>query len=222
MDILSTIAPALPKYLAFLFAMCFHEAAHAWMAKKKGDNTAELMGRLSMNPMAHIDWLGTVIFPLIAFLFPSGFLFGWAKPVPVNVRNLRQPKDDMFWVALAGPASNIILALIGTVLLGLTAHAFYGGIYYKLVVSFFQFFILINLFLAFFNLLPIHPLDGGKILERFLPYNANRWIHQNNGTILMVFFILMFTGQLRYLFAPLYQLNEALLGISSLIANALS
>ncbi len=221
MDLLGTIAQALPKYIAFLFAMCFHEAAHAWMAKRKGDDTAESMGRLSMNPMAHIDWLGTVIFPLMAFMFPGGFLFGWAKPVPVDVRKLDNPKEDMFWVALAGPASNIFLALSGTVLLGVLANIFFGGNYYNLVVSFFQFFILINLFLAFFNLLPIHPLDGGKILERFLSYRANQWVYQNNRTILIVFFILMFTGQLRYLFLPLYQINEGLLKISNFIAVTL-
>lgn len=221
MDLLGTLASALPKYIAFLFAMCFHEAAHAWMAKRKGDDTAEALGRLSMNPMVHIDWLGTVIFPLVAFIFPSGFLFGWAKPVPVNPNNLRKPKEDMFWVALAGPASNILLALVGTVLLGFVAYLLSGQVYYKLAVSFFQFFILINLFLAFFNLIPIHPLDGGKILERFLPYKINRWIYENNQMILIVFFVLMFTGQLRYLFMPLYYVNDSLLSISHFIANAI-
>ena len=102
-------------FIPFLFALCFHEFAHGFVAKLRGDNTAEIMGRLTMNPLAHVDWVGTVGLPIVSII--TGLpLFGWAKPVPVNPRNLKDPKNDMFWVALAGPLSNILLFLVGLVL----------------------------------------------------------------------------------------------------------
>lgn len=187
----------LPKivgfYFPFLFALCFHEYAHGWMAKRKGDNTAELMGRLTMNPIAHADPFGTVIFPIMGVM--TGFVFGWAKPVPVNPSNLKNPKEDMFWIALAGPASNLLLAFIGTAGLVMMASqqlgdALMGGIYM---------FIMINMFLCFFNLIPLHPLDGGKILARFLPLEANRWLENNQTTLNIVLIGAMFLGGFRYL-----------------------
>jgi Zn-dependent protease len=100
-------------YVPFLFALCFHEFAHGWIAKTRGDNTAELMGRLTLNPMAHADMIGTFALPIMAIVFSVPIFFGWAKPVPVNIRNLKNPRVDMFWIALAGPASNILLAVLG-------------------------------------------------------------------------------------------------------------
>ena len=114
------LAEAIPKlamfFPAFLFALCFHEYAHGWVAKKFGDDTAEHMGRLTMNPMAHADMLGTFVLPIFAIVTGAP-LFGWAKPVPVNTRNLKDPVKDMFWVAFAGPLSNILLAVVGAVVM---------------------------------------------------------------------------------------------------------
>src|ERR1019366_619208 len=100
------------NFVPFLFALCFHEFAHGLVAKLRGDNTAERMGRLTLNPMAHADPIGTWILPISAIIFQSGLMFGWPKPVPVDSRNLKSPRKDMFWIALAGPGSNVFLALV--------------------------------------------------------------------------------------------------------------
>ena len=108
---MSTLVAALPSFVILVLSLSFHEAAHAWTADRLGDPTARMLGRLTLNPLAHIDWIGTVVFPLVAML--SGIpLIGWAKPVPVSERNLKRPVQDMFWIALAGPLSNILLAAI--------------------------------------------------------------------------------------------------------------
>lgn len=175
-------------YVPFLFALCFHEFAHGWVARRLGDPTAENMGRVTMNPLVHMDMMGTVIFPLFAIIGSSPLFFGWAKPVPVSVGNLQNPKRDMFWIALAGPASNFLLAIVGLFLMNL--RHFIGLSYEmnKLLFELLQMFVYLNLFLAVFNMIPIHPLDGGKILARFLPIRANIWLEQNSGAISMVLF----------------------------------
>ena len=152
-DLLEIVRAITLKYIPFLFALCFHEFAHGWMAKRKGDNTAELMGRLTMNPLAHMDMLGTLILPLAAILgvMPGNFFFGWAKPVPVNERNFDKPREDMFWVALAGPLSNILLAVIGTLLM--VAYVYFTQAQTRTApIEMLQSFILTNLFLAFFSI----------------------------------------------------------------------
>jgi len=189
-------------FIPFLFALCFHEFAHGYVAKLRGDNTAELMGRLTMNPLAHVDWVGTVGLPIMAIIFGLP-LFGWAKPVPVNPGNFKDPKNDMFWVAIAGPLSNIFLFIVGLGAFAVLVHVVKlapGSPLYQLV----QMFMFINLILAFFNLLPLHPLDGGKVLERFIPYEWNRWLenHQYHLNIALLFLIL--SGGFRYMAAPLY------------------
>ena len=175
-------------FVPFLFALCFHEWAHAFVAKRKGDDTAEMMGRLTLNPIAHIDLFGTVIFPLIVILGGFPIFFGWAKPVPVDTRNLSNPKKDMFWIAFAGPLSNLFLAFTGAFLFAFNArfnpHISSAGAFNQLL----NFFISINLFLAVFNLLPIHPLDGGKILARFLPEPWNIWLLNNHQLISLSLF----------------------------------
>lgn len=177
-------------FVPFLFALCFHEWAHGFVAKLRGDNTAEMMGRLTLNPMAHADPIGTWVLPIAAIVLNSPFFFGWAKPVPVNERNLKRPGRDMFWVALAGPMSNVFLAVVGMIILGLVYGIFRGGSQGTAYVTLLETFLSINLFLAFFNLIPIHPLDGGKIVEPFIPRSWNMWLEQNQGTLNI--FLLMF------------------------------
>ncbi len=191
----------------FLFAICFHEWAHGWTAKKKGDNTAEILGRLTLNPAAHIDILGTLVIPSLALWF-GWPLFGWAKPVPVNPRNLKNVKNDMFWIAAAGPLSNILLAFVGSGVLYLLLHAPFPAKtdtlmnYYQPLSMMLVFFIKINLVLAFFNLLPLHPLDGGKILARFLPTHVNHYLENHQGTSAIVLLCLAVTGGLTFIYFP--------------------
>lgn len=178
-------------FVPFLFAICFHEWAHAMVARLKGDPTAEMMGRLTLNPIPHIDPLGTVVFPLLAILSGGFFFFGWAKPVPVSTRNLKNPKKDMFWIAIAGPLSNLFLAIVAALILGLNARFNPLPDYTDAILKILQFFIIINLSLMVFNFIPIHPLDGGKILARFLPHKANEWLEQNSSNLGMALLALI-------------------------------
>jgi Zn-dependent protease len=182
------------KFVPFLFALCFHEYAHGFVARLRGDRTAEMAGRLTMNPMAHADPLGTWILPILAIVFKSGFFFGWAQPVPVNSRNLKNAKYDMFWVSLAGPMSNVLLVVVAVFLLGFVyakVPAPGGG---AALTEILQYFIRINLFLAFFNLIPIHPLDGGKIVEPFLPIRWNMWMRENQSQLNMFLMLFLFVA----------------------------
>jgi Zn-dependent protease len=153
----------------FVASLTLHELAHGWVAFKLGDPTAKMLGRLSLNPLVHLDPLGTAMFGIT--YWAGGFLFGWAKPVPVNYRRLRNPRRDMVLVALAGPGMNLLLALIGTALLSATiimsGGAQDGGS--ALIAANALNFVLINIFLAVFNLLPVPPFDGGHVVEGLLP-----------------------------------------------------
>ena len=172
-----TIIQAAALILPLIFAIVFHEVAHGLMARSLGDPTAEERGRLSLNPLRHVDPIGTVILPGMLAL-AKGPIFGWAKPVPVNKLRLRHPRSGMMLVAAAGPGSNLILAGIAAVLLGLLLR-FYTGIGepslgVRLLVANLMNFVTINLFLALFNLLPIPPFDGSHIVEGLLPRRAAR------------------------------------------------
>jgi len=155
--------------IPILFGITVHEAAHGWVARLFGDRTAEMMGRLTLNPIKHIDPVGTVIVPLLMVWF-SGFLFGWAKPVPISARNLRNPKRDMVAVALAGPAANLLMALIWALiyhLFVLVASPLGSGAVFFLQMA--RIGVFFNLLLMIFNLLPIPPLDGGRVLRGLVP-----------------------------------------------------
>lgn len=199
-------------YVPFLFALCFHEYAHGLIAKLRGDNTAEMMGRLTLNPMAHADLFGTFLLPIGAIAFGIPIFFGWAKPVPVNARNLRNVRSDMFWIALAGPASNVLLAIASTAFLFFAMKFQVLGTYEESVVKLMQMFILTNLFLAIFNILPIHPLDGGKVLARFLPASLNYKLEQNEHVTSMVLLVLVFSGALGVLRVPVVACFNLLMG----------
>ena len=213
-------------FVPFLFSLSFHEFAHGWVAYKLGDNTARLMGRLSMNPMAHADILGTLVFPGLAVLL-GWPLFGWAKPVPVDTRNLQKPKQDMFWIALAGPLSNVLLAILGAFLLaGVHIYAFGQtgtggsgslGATPNAIVEMLKIFLVLNLFLAVFNLIPLHPLDGGKILARFLPPHIERFLEDNQNYVMIFLLLLVFTGGIRLIARPVFFTADLLLNTATQI-----
>ena len=174
MDIANLIQTIALYALPVLFAITIHEAAHGYAARHFGDNTAAMMGRITLNPLKHIDPIGTIAMPLFLYFATSGaFLFGYAKPVPVNFGALRNPKRDMIWVALAGPASNfaqaIFWALVLVVLAGL-------GVHEPFFIKMAQGGILVNLVMWAFNLFPLPPLDGGRILVGLLPWKQAQWV----------------------------------------------
>lgn len=214
MDLLEIGAKIGVYYVPFLFALCFHEYAHGWVARRRGDNTAEMMGRLTLNPTSHMDIIGTVVLPLAAIIFSSPIFFGWAKPVPVNPRNLKNPRVDMFWIALAGPLSNILLAVLGAVSIGAVAKY---GVHWSMAtgaIEVLKTFIVTNLFLAVFNIIPLHPLDGGKVLARFLPAGLNHKLESNEQVTSMVLMVLVLSGALRILAIPVFWGYQQLLSLS--------
>ncbi len=152
-----------------LIAITFHEAAHAYAAWKLGDDTAFRLGRVTFNPLRHIDPFGTILLPALLFLTNAPFLFGWAKPVPVVAARMRNPRLHMMLVALAGPGMNLLLALLAAIAIGIAAPA--GGAFDSTLfwVKTLENFIVINIFLAVFNLLPVPPFDGGHVVEGLLP-----------------------------------------------------
>ena len=151
-----------------LFAVIIHEVSHGWVAEKLGDPTARYAGRLTLNPIPHIDLFGSVLLPAMLLISGSPFLFGYAKPVPVNPYNLRNPKRDMMWVGLSGPASNLATALCCGILFRLFFRPeLIGG--FRIIIALFAIGVYISLILAFFNMIPIPPLDGSRVLMYFLP-----------------------------------------------------
>lgn len=196
-------------YIPLLLALCVHEWAHAMMSKVRGDNTAEMMGRLTLNPVAHMDPIGTVAFPLLGLAFGSPVFFGWAKPVPYDPRNLKNPRIDAFWIALAGPLSNVVLAILAAGVLGVLARmvptaiwSSAGSMIDQPLGTILFFFIRINLFLAIFNMIPLHPLDGGKVLARFLPARVNDWLEQNEQMTGLILIGLLLLGAFAILAIP--------------------
>jgi Zn-dependent protease len=160
--------------LPVLFAITVHEAAHGYAARHFGDKTAWMLGRVTLNPMRHIDPMGTILMPLLLYFATSGaFLFGYAKPVPVRFGNLRNPKRDMIWVALAGPGANLVQAFVWGALLYLLQGA---GVAEPFFLKMCQGGVLVNVVMFAFNLFPLPPLDGGRILVGLLPYRQAEWV----------------------------------------------
>jgi len=214
MDLVEVLSKIILLFIPFLFSLCFHEFAHAWVASKLGDNTAKDMGRLSMNPMVHAHPIGTFLLPLMVIVTNVPIFFGWANPVPVNGRNLKNVKTDMFWIALAGPLSNVLLAIIGAFLYVFVFYYLTRWNLQSSAVDFLKVFIPLNLALAFFNLIPIHPLDGGKVIARFLPPHINQKLEENQHILSIALLLLFVGGFLTLLRYPIFWGTEFLIRIA--------
>lgn len=197
--------------LPLIFAITLHEAAHGWVANKCGDKTALMLGRVTLNPMKHIDLIGTIILPIV-LLFIGGFIFGWAKPVPVAWQNLRHPRRDMALVALAGPATNLLMALIWAGL-AKCAILFLAGSSQPWLATTGQFLqaaasfgILINCILLVLNLLPVPPLDGSRIISSLLPPAAAHAYEKIEAFGIWILLGLLVLGVLSFILWPPVQL----------------
>jgi len=208
---LNVIQYAAIMALPLLFAITVHEAAHGWMARRLGDRTAEMLGRLTLNPLKHIDPIGTVLVPAI-LLIAGGFIFGWAKPVPVDPRNLAHPRRDMAAVAAAGPMANLVMALIWALIaklgLMLTPTLPWLGVPLLLMG---KVGILLNAILMVLNLLPLPPLDGGRVLVGLLPDHLGDIVARVEPYGMFILVGLMITGFLGQLIGPPISLLERLL-----------
>ncbi len=188
-----------------VFAITLHEAAHGYVAKHFGDTTAYMLGRVSLNPVKHIDLLGTIVLPIVTLAL-SPFMFGWAKPVPVNFNNLRRPKADMLWVAAAGPGSNlaqlVVWAVVAWVLASTVSPTGLAGGFWLAVADAG---IKVNIMFALLNLLPILPLDGGRMVASVLP-NRMSYAWQNTERFgMVILLVLLFTGVIGWVLNPLYR-----------------
>ena len=189
--------------LPVIFAITLHEAAHGYAALRFGDRTALMMGRISINPLRHIDLVGTVIVPAITIVL-GGILFGWAKPVPVDFGKLRHPKQDMFWVAAAGPAANLVMALFWAAMIKVSM-LMSGSVYAQPLALMGMAGVSINAVLAVLNLLPIPPLDGGRIAVSLLPHRYAYMLARIEPYGLFILLGLVATGLLGVIIGPFYQ-----------------
>jgi Zn-dependent protease len=203
MDLYNALLKIAIYALPVIFAITLHEAAHGYVAKHFGDHTAYMLGRVTLNPAKHIDLIGTVLVPLAMILF-AGILFGWAKPVPINERNLRSPKRDMLWVAAAGPGANVAMALawavLAKVLLAFDAEASLVSDYWVKVA---EAGILVNAVIGILNLIPLLPLDGGRIVASLLPDRMAYAYAKTEPFGIPILLLLMVTPVLGWVMLPL-------------------
>jgi Zn-dependent protease len=209
MSQLSTVQIIAVAIIPVLFAITLHEVAHGWTARRFGDRTAEMMGRLTINPLKHIDPIGTIVVPGI-MLATSGFLFGWAKPVPIGVRNLRNPHRDMIFVAAAGPASNLLMAIFWAFVARLVATLGLDGDTGLYFMAMAQIGVMINVVLCVFNLLPLPPLDGGRVMAGLLPPRQAAMFERIEPYGLFIIMGLLFTGVLGRVLGPLVGIVRSL------------
>jgi len=191
--------------LIFFFSVILHEIAHGWTAYRLGDPTAKNAGRLTLNPIPHVDLIGTIALPTLLILGHSPIVFGWAKPVPVNFSFLRHPKRDMIWVGLAGPFVNIVLAVVFVTLIHMNIV--------PMVTPFFKMGVLVNLVLAVFNLIPIPPLDGSRFVMGILPRKMAFWYTQLERYGIIIVFLLLYFGVLDQILWPVVSFLSHCLGV---------
>ena len=216
MEELTTVQTVAIWALPVLFAITVHEVAHGWVARRLGDPTAYMMGRLTLNPLKHIDPVGTVAVPLMLIVLGSvtgnPFVFGWAKPVPVTWENLRHPKRDMALVAAAGPGANLVMALLWALLMKLGILLGEGAAWVALPLLYMGFAgITINLVLMVLNLLPLPPLDGGRVVAGLLPGRLSYQFSRIEPYGLVILLGLLFMGWLGYLLWPPVSLLQGLI-----------
>lgn len=197
------LATFLLALLPVLLAITVHEAAHGYAAKYYGDNMAQMLGRLTLNPIKHVDPVGTIVVPLITFLF-TPFVFGWAKPVPINTRNFKNMRIGMRMVAIAGPLSNLVMALIWAVIMGLANSVMYE--YQEPLFRMAQYGILINAVLFTLNMLPILPLDGGRFIDTFLPAKQSMQFQKIEPYGTWIILALLISGLLGQIMLPVVRL----------------
>ena len=207
--------------LPVLFAITVHEAAHGWMARRLGDATAEMLGRVTLNPLKHIDPIGTVVLPVLLYYF-SGFVFGWAKPVPVNWRNLNNPRRDMALVALAGPGANLLMAILWALVIKLGLLLWAHTQWLALPVVYMGGAgVLINTVLMALNLMPVLPLDGGSILSALLPPRQAAIFSRLEPFGLLIIVGLLMTGLLGKVLWPLVLFSIEILPASDIVNQML-
>lgn len=180
----------------FFMAVVIHEFAHGWVAYKLGDPTAKYAGRLTLNPLAHIDPIGTVLLPLMLTFMRAPIIFGWAKPVPINFWNFKHPRRDMILVGLSGPLSNILLAFLTSLIIKM-------ALFSTFITQILGLFVIINLFLAVFNLIPVPPLDGSRVLMGLLPRNLTYLIANFEQFGMLILIVLIWLGLLDYIVWPI-------------------
>ena len=194
----------------FIVSLVCHEVSHGWVAYRLGDPTAKALGRLSLNPLRHIDWVGTVAIPWLLAVSHSPVVFGWAKPVPIDYRQLEHPKRDLIWVGLAGPAANVALALLAALALRVARVPQDGTVWGAIGATV----VLVNLSLACFNLIPIPPLDGSRVLVGLLPWPAARWVARVEPFGFLILIALMYLGVINRFVWPLVGHAARALGVS--------
>lgn len=209
------------QFVPFLVAVVAHEFGHGFIASLWGDKTAQEEGRLTLNPVPHIDPIGTVVFPVIGMVSGINFLFGWAKPVPIDPRRFRKWRQGLFWTSLGGPLANVTCSfLFAFALTLLDRFANAQTPFAKEIAMMLYYGVFINFGLAIFNLIPVPPLDGSKIVESFLPYSMQQKYESLQQYSVIILLALMFTGAISVLSGPIMYMGETTLAIANYFLGA--